>query len=260
MSAWSLVAPRRDIARADPLVFGRPGVPGVLSYSAHDTTTDPQSWTVTPLAAVTVTLDLITPDRAGLPPSPIIGPRDRPLTAVQSGRALGVTVALSPPAAYALLGPLHEFANATVALTDALTTHLPERLADLRTWPHRWTTLDHRLARRLRTGPRLDPRVAHAWQRLTATRGTLRVEALAAELGWTRQHLVRRFRHDLGLPPKTTARVLRLHHAASLLPTTPPAEVAARCGYTDQSHLNRDFRTLTGTTPTAYAPSAAIMR
>jgi AraC-like DNA-binding protein len=255
MSAWSLVARHRDIVRADPLVFGRPRVPGVLSYSAHDTTAEAESWTVTPLAAVTLTVDLVTPDRAGLPPSAIIGPRDRPLTATQSGRAVGVTIALSPPAAHALLGPLHHFTGTVVGLSEALTTHLAEQLADLRTWPERFALLDRFLARGLAAGPRPRPETLHAWRRLTETRGTLRIEALAAELGWSRQHLVTRFRHEFGLAPKATAKVLRLHHAVRLMPATDLATVAALSGYADQAHLNRDFRALTGTTPTDYLSS-----
>ncbi|MEJ2857217.1 MULTISPECIES: AraC family transcriptional regulator [unclassified Saccharothrix] len=254
MSAWSLVAPHRDIARADPLVFGRPRVPGVLSYSAHDTTTDVQHWTVMPLGAVTLTVDLITPDRAGLPPSAIIGPRDRPLTATQSGRAEGVTIALSLPAAHALLGPLHPFAGTAVGLSEALTTHLAEQLADLGSWPERFALLDRFLAGRLATGPRPRAATLHAWRRLTETRGTLRIAALATELGWSRQHLVTRFRHEFGLTPKAAARVLRLHHAVRLLPTTDLATAAVLSGYADQAHLNRDFRALTGTTPTGYLP------
>ncbi|RKT53984.1 helix-turn-helix domain-containing protein [Saccharothrix australiensis] len=286
MADWSIVVPRRAVERADPLVFGTPAVAGVLSYSAHDTSAGPQRWTVSPLGAVTFTIDLTTPDRGGLPWSPVIGPRDRPLTATQSGRAVGITVGLSPPAAHALFGPLRELANTTPGLVDLLgrDAHLlAERLAEVgrparagqpdqadhhhRTarptntahpplstpWQARFRLLDRLLAERLARGPAPDDAVRVAWRRLAETGGTLRIGALADEIGWTRQHLVTRFRDQLGLTPKTAARTLRLHRAASLLPTAPPARVAADCGYADQSHLNRDFRALTGITPTAYA-------
>jgi AraC-like DNA-binding protein len=98
---------------------------------------------------------------------------------------------------------------------------------------------------------------------LTASAGRLRISALADEIGWTRQHLNARFRDQIGLTPKTVARVARLHHAASLLagPSPPPwSEVAVRCGYADQPHLNRDFRALTGCTPTDYLTGMAPAR
>ncbi|WP_233438514.1 AraC family transcriptional regulator [Actinokineospora spheciospongiae] len=79
--------------------------------------------------------------------------------------------------------------------------------------------------------------------------------AVADEIGWTRQHLSTRFREQVGLTPKAVARIARLHRAVTLLnhpSALPLAEVAHRCGYTDQPHLNRDFRALTGCTPTEY--------
>ncbi len=33
---------------------------------------------------------------------------------------------------------------------------------------------------------------------------------------------------------------------------TPLTELAVRCGYYDQSHFNREFRSVTGTTPIRY--------
>lgn len=93
-----------------------------------------------------------------------------------------------------------------------------------------------------------------AWRRLTGSHGRMRITALADELGWTRQHLATRFREHLGLTPKTVARLARLHRATSMLTSRSLAEIAAACGYADQAHLNRDFRLLTGCTPTSTPP------
>ncbi len=255
MAGWSIIVPRSQVERADPLIFGTPGAPGVLSYSAHDTTTH-QRWTVTPLGAVTVTVDLTTPDRFGLPRSPVNGLHDRPMTAEQAGHAVGVSIGLAPHAAHALFGPLRELANTTVGLADLLgqdAHRIAEQLAESPTWPARFQLLDRLLTARITRGRHPEPRIRHAWQRLHHTGGRLRIADLADEIGWTRQNLTTRFRDHLGLNPKSAARVLRLHRAATLLPTTPPATVAADCGYADQPHLNRDFRALTGITPTTYA-------
>lgn len=235
----------------EPLVFGTPSAPGVLSYSAHDNAGAPQHWTVTPLGAVTATFDLVVPHRPGFPWSPVNGLRDRPLVASQAGRAVGVTAGLSPLAAYALFGPLRELANTSVGLADLLPdAHLiAEQLAGAPTPGARFDLLDHHLADRVRQGHRPDPQVRHAWQRLARTGGALRIADLAAEVGWTRQHLSTRFRAQLGLGPKTAARVLRLHRAVTLLQSTPAATVAAECGYADQPHFNRDHRALTGIRP-----------
>ncbi|KXK59209.1 hypothetical protein AWW66_25535 [Micromonospora rosaria] len=87
--------------------------------------------------------------------------------------------------------------------------------------------------------------------------GPVGVGALADELGWSRRHLAATFRREVGLPPKVTARLLRFARAhAALTADRPPgtaapagAEVAARYGYSDQSHLIREFHEFAGVTP-----------
>ena len=57
------------------------------------------------------------------------------------------------------------------------------------------------------------------------------------------------------MPPKAYARLLRFQRATeALVAGGEPrlAEVAADCGYADQSHLNREFRALAGTTPFSF--------
>jgi AraC-like DNA-binding protein len=94
------------------------------------------------------------------------------------------------------------------------------------------------------------PEITYANQRIV--RGTP-VRNVAAEVGWSDRHLTNRFRAEVGLRPKETARVARFDRARrSLHPGTLIAEVAAAHGYADQSHLVREFRALAGCTPSEW--------
>lgn len=191
--------------------------------------------------------------------SPVTGLRDRPMAIEQDGRMYGMTVRLTAPGARALFGlPLREIAHTCVGLSDLLGSgarQLAERLAEAPDWPARFRLLDTFLSARICVGPRLPVPVGRAWQRLTARSGDVRIDALADEVGWSRQHLNARFRQEIGLSPKTVARIARLQRAMFLMRDTGPsswADTAVASGYADQPHFNRDFRMLAGCTPTSF--------
>jgi AraC-like DNA-binding protein len=80
-----------------------------------------------------------------------------------------------------------------------------------------------------------------------------------AETGWSGRHLAGRFRAEIGLTPKTAARVIRFSRARNLLITRVTADrehsladLAACCGYFDQAHLAREFRSLAGCPPSQW--------
>ncbi|MGA4855815.1 helix-turn-helix domain-containing protein [Streptomyces koyangensis] len=188
------------------------------------------------------------------------------------GRQQGVQVALTPLGARAVYGvPAAELAHRLVPLDEllgALAAELSDRLRSATTWAARFAVLDELLLRAVgRGGPgghehRVRPEVAEAWRRLVAARGGVQISALAAELGWSRRYLGERFRGELGLSPKTFARVLRFAHAHELAAAEGPlpwGEVAAVSGYADQAHLVRDWREFTGRSPRAWRRGEVLL-
>jgi len=111
--------------------------------------------------------------------------------------------------------------------------------------------IERELLRRL--DPERDARVDAAIARIIDSDGAERIEPLARELGISRQHLARQFLHHVGVSPKTFARVMRFRRLVSRAHADADwADVAARHGYYDQSHLIAEFRALAGTTPNAF--------
>jgi AraC-like DNA-binding protein len=77
---------------------------------------------------------------------------------------------------------------------------------------------------------------------------------LAAVAGLSRFELVRRFSAQVGLPPHAFQRDLRIARARALLTAgEPPARVAADCGFADQPHFTRVFKSAVGVPPARYA-------
>lgn len=180
-----------------------------------------------------------------------------PVFVASDGAAECLQVDFTLPGAYRFFGGMVEdLANRLVDLGDALGRDGPalrEQLGNLPDWPRRFALVEAFIARRLGRAPS-EP-VAHAYRLLLREHGTLRIGALAAEIGWSRKHLLQRFRAEMGLGPKALARMLRFHQACRLAqqPGSEWAQVAAAGGYADQAHLAREFIDLAGESPQAWA-------
>lgn len=77
---------------------------------------------------------------------------------------------------------------------------------------------------------------------------------LARAVGLSVRAFERAFVAEYGLPPQQYLKRLRLQIASRRLVATKEslAEIAAACGFSDQSHFTREFRHLTGMTPGRY--------
>jgi AraC-like DNA-binding protein len=97
--------------------------------------------------------------------------------------------------------------------------------------------------------------VREAATRLEQTHGSLRVGALHEELDVSRKHLAVSFNRYVGVSAKAYARIQRFVWTVECLRNAVEVEwsrIAAEAGYSDQSHLVRDFRRVGAASPTEY--------
>lgn len=113
--------------------------------------------------------------------------------------------------------------------------------------------LDAYLGRRLQLTPAKES-VQVLKARIEAEGGRVRMDELCEAGRINIRQLDRLFRSHVGFTPKTFARIVRFQQALSLLRTDPGctlAAVGAACGYYDQPHFVRDFKTYAGVAPKA---------
>jgi AraC-like DNA-binding protein len=219
------------------------------------------SWLEPPRAAVTLMIDLegaLRADGKRIPDAWIGGLDERYAVVEFGGRYGSIDLELTPLGAYRVLGrPVSEIAASIVPLDDVFGREglrLAERLRGARSWDARFDVIESFLVARVADSARPSPAAEWAYQRLLATDGRARIEALSRELGCSRRHLTASFTQQVGLPPKTIARLIRFHAVRRRMErdTARWADIAFEAGYSDQSHLNRDFRDLAGTTPSDF--------
>jgi AraC-like DNA-binding protein len=214
--------------------------------------------TLTLVVSLDDPLDLVGADgREGRYDAMVAGLHAGPALIRHDGSQHGVQLDLTPAGAALLLGgPAGELAGTSVDLDLLIgpsARQLHERLSESEGWESRFAlVVEALLAHREATWqPR--PEVGHAWRLLRRSRGRAPIHAIAAEVGWSTRHLGTQFRHEFGQSPKTTARVMRFQESRRLIGQGRPlAEVAAACGFVDQSHLNRDWLDFAGTSPTRW--------
>lgn len=182
----------------------------------------------------------------------VAGPDTRAMTpsVPATGRCAGLRFA--PGTAPALLGvPAHELRDRRVELADLWAPDRVRALTDrVAGAPDPAAALEALALRAATRTAAPDPLMRYVAERLGAG---LSVTETARRAGIGARQLHRRSLAAFGYGPKTLARVLRLRRALALARSGMPyAEAAVRSGCTDQAHLAREMRALTGTTLTAH--------
>ena len=192
----------------------------------------------------------------------LIGPHDRPVTNEPTGETFAIGIVTTPVGCRAAFGlDPAPIAGRVVELTGAWEPGVrlreglialvtasepdPEAMLDLVV-----TTLAHSFDLDVPGLDRCERAVA------LLDEDPLRpIADIAAAVGVSHGHLDREFTRIVGLSPRRLARLLRVERllqAIDLDGDVPWADLAATHGWADQSHMIRDFRRHTGSSPSAY--------
>jgi AraC-like DNA-binding protein len=149
-----------------------------------------------------------------------------------------------------------------------------DRVMVARSWSARFDAMERLIGSRV-TRHAVPRHIERAWNVLVRTSGQRPVKSLAADAGCSHRHLVQQFRTRIGLPPKKVAMLLRFNRSINAVSHSEPAnsarkpylegsptadnvgdaqwaDIAAECGYFDQSHFIHEFRAFAGATPSMF--------
>jgi AraC-like DNA-binding protein len=206
-----------------------------------------------------------------LPPVFMMGLLDQPLRLRADGALDILAIRCHPWAVFDLLGlpankaPVQVFAHPLMHPLMHPIAQLQPVLAAL-VQAGRTEAALSRLAACLaegRAAPRGEGLVSKAGAAMSGAGGTLPVHAVAAAAHATVRTLERRFKQSSGHTVKDVSGVMRFEQVRNRLFTAPESSIAGLAqefGYTDQSHLHREFKRYTGTTPAAFARGVILSR
>jgi AraC-like DNA-binding protein len=202
--------------------------------------------------------------RLSVPPAFITGSHTASYVSNIAAGEPVMAVHFRPGGAFPFLGiPLGDLEDAYVGIDQVWGSDgrdLHERLIETSSTEARFQILEEFLLSRPGLSIDREPGVAAAMSAIEDN-PSVRMADIQDLVGMSTKRLIALFRAEVGLSPKTYARVRRLQAALRLLGAGPVggAQVAAEVGYFDQAHFVRDFQSFTGITPTEYSRQRILL-
>ncbi|WP_343673327.1 helix-turn-helix transcriptional regulator [Chitinophaga sp.] len=193
------------------------------------------------------------------PPVELWGQLVTPLPVRSIGCNTMLGVRFYPHGAVAILhDKIDQFNNQVIDATDVLgnvTRSLHTQLLNTPDWQQRIELLEAFLIQQLTTAEKKLPKIAMIYDMMNELQQTpyLSMETIAGRYGISARYMQQLFVHHTGLTPKLYSQITRFQKSLQLVTANEMSltAVAYECGYADQSHFIREFKSFTGSTPSA---------
>lgn len=143
-------------------------------------------------------------------------------------------------------------------VTDMDISALRQQLADAPTTNKKFCLLETFLTSILDPDFQPNPSVVFSARKIYNQNGKQPISEITEQVGYSRRRLSELFRETVGTSPKQFSCIQRFQQTLRLIRKYPEPDlsrIAHDSGYYDQAHFNRDFKALSGITPTEYIKS-----
>lgn len=195
------------------------------------------------------------------PPIELWGQLSGPLPVRSEGVNIMLGVRWHPHGSSCFLHDQADLFNGRVVdyrdLSDTGMDQLHERLMEAITWEERLRILEDYLLRRLFSFGKTERvvLVGDIMGQIGSPEFFDRIATVASKYGMSPRYLQKLFVQYTGMPPKLYAKVQRFQQSLKLIQRKDASltSITYECGYFDQSHFIREFKSFTGVTPSGYA-------
>jgi AraC-like DNA-binding protein len=159
--------------------------------------------------------------------------------------------------------PLQEMTDQIITINDMgqlRADNITDHLANHTCLNKRIFFMDTIFEKLLSDQPSLEKPIQYAINTIELSNGMINVQEITNKIGWSRQHLTRKFLKTTGLTPKFFSQVVRLNQTIQthkgLKKCYSLADLAQIGGYFDQAHMTNEFKKMTGVTPQIFLKNA----
>jgi AraC-like DNA-binding protein len=132
---------------------------------------------------------------------------------------------------------------------------LLEQVAQKKTFHERVRAFEAFYQTYIRTQPEIPHLIAYLTDQIISSRGTLHVNDLSRDTGYSSRYMIKAFERHIGASPKLFSRIVRFQHVLELLEMKDykkTLEQIFELGYFDQNHFIKEFKEFSLTTPRQY--------